>query len=137
MTPEQVFAIKYDRLDEYLKRRRVIDLVDISAILRHRLADESRLIDQPNRTRRLKFQFEVGSSTEEDNRDRSAGGGIPPGLEVIQGQILYGRQKRIWCGSINSSSTNDLRAWAALLRSTDHQHVCQQTGRRSSREPGE
>jgi len=82
MTPEQIFAIKYDRLEEILTGQRVSDLVDLSAILRLMLVDRLRLMDLANRTHGLKIRFEVGPATEDDMRDRQAAG-VPAPTEAI------------------------------------------------------
>ena len=87
MSPEEVFKYRYERLSLLVQGGQSAQLLDVAQILRQMLIDSPSIVDIVNRNHKLKIQFEVFESTDEQIARVRAISGMTPSF-VYTGTVL-------------------------------------------------
>lgn len=93
-TAEEVFVYRYEQLCQILADTRVVELPDLSQILRLFLVDQPNIVDSVNKQHRLEILFPKPGSTEEALATRASALPIPSFLfegfstEVNKGETI-------------------------------------------------
>ncbi len=84
MTAETIFLARYEKLGQILTSRKQDELIDLALILRQLLVDGTNLVDQVNRTHRLKLQFTIGRSSRECVAEMMTFGASSPQIHLLR-----------------------------------------------------
>jgi hypothetical protein len=87
MSPEEVFKYRYERLSKLIEGGQSAQLLDVAQILRQMLIDSPSIVDIVNQNHRLKVEFEVFESTDEQIERVRAISGLTPSF-VYTGTVL-------------------------------------------------